>query len=144
MQTPASKMALSESGLQAIARREGFAAYSYPDANGRSIGYGHFILPTESFNEPIDNALALRLLHSDSQIAADAVRAYVSVPLTQNQFDALVSFVYNIGVGAFKKSTLLSRLNSGDYAGAASAFDMWHTPSIVIARRDGEKAQFLA
>lgn len=146
---PASNMRLSAQGLDAIARREGFSAVRYPDADGFSIGYGHFIKYGESFKEPMDQATALALLGKDAEIAADAVRAYVKVPLSQNEFDALVSFVYNVGAGAFKNSTLLRLLNAGDYSGAAAQFDRWNKsqgavlPSLV-ARREQEKNQFLA
>lgn len=144
MGTPASNMALSAAGLEAIAKREGFAPRRYADAGGYSIGYGHFILPTESFSEPLPEWRARELLAKDAGIAQDAVRAYVKKPLTQNMFDALVSFVFNVGVGAFKKSTMLTYLNSGNYDAAAAEFDRWHKPAIVIARRDSEKLQFMA
>jgi lysozyme len=144
MGTPASNMELSASGLEAIADREGFAPKKYVDATGFSIGYGHFIKAGEFFNEPMPEWRARELLLADSAIASDAVRAYVKVPITQNQFDSLVSFTFNVGVGAFKKSTLLARLNAGDYVGAAAQFDRWHIPAIVAARRDSEKRQFLA
>lgn len=57
---------------------------------------------------------------------ADAVRNAVDVPLTQNQFDALTSFAYNIGVGAFEGSSALRKLNAGDYDGAADAMALWN------------------
>jgi lysozyme len=141
--TPASAMQLSDDGLQKIATREGFSRFSYPDASGRSIGYGHFIKPGEQFSEPMSETTAREILRRDAQIASDAVRAYVTVPLAQNQFDALASFVYNVGVGAFRSSTLLRVLNAGNYSAAAAEFDRWHKPAIVIARRNSEKTQFL-
>lgn len=76
------------------------------------------------------------------------VARYVTVPLTQNEFDALVSLTYNIGLGAFQKSTVLKRLNKGDKAGAASAFHAWRKgggrvlPGLV-SRRQREAALFL-
>lgn len=144
MGTEASKMDISEGGITNIATREGFSAKKYPDASGFSIGYGHFIKTGESFTEPMSMMTARELLRNDAQTAADAVRAYVKVPLSKNQFDALTSFVYNVGAGAFKRSSMLKQLNVGDYSAAASQFDMWHKPAIVTARRDSEKAQFLA
>lgn len=144
MGTPASQMELSQTGLDAIAAREGYSPYRYADASGYSIGYGHFINPGESFTEPLPEWRAREILAADSKIASDAVRAYVKTPLSQNMFDALVSFVFNVGVGAFKKSTMLTVLNTGDYAAAGAEFDRWHKPAIVIARRDSEKRQFLA
>ena len=58
---------------------------------------------------------AEELLKKDIEIAEEAINKYVVVPLTQNRFDALVSFVFNVGVGAFKQSTLLKKLNQGLY-----------------------------
>lgn len=149
MSTPASSMDISQQGLDAIAKREGgFEAYKYRDASGYSIGYGHFIKPGESFPEPLPLWRGLELLRDDAKIAADAVRGRVKVALTQNQFDALVSFVYNVGVGAFAKSTLLTRLNNGDYAGAAAQFAVWNksqgqTLPALVVRRQSESNQFL-
>jgi hypothetical protein len=68
---------------------------------------------------------AEELLRLDLRRFEDAVRMQVAVELTQNQFDALVSLVYNIGEGAFSKSTLLRKLNAGDYAGAQAQFAVW-------------------
>lgn len=78
---------------------------------------------------------------------ADAVRAQVRVPLTQNQFDALVSFSYNIGTAGFAGSTTLRRLNAGDYAGAADAMRMWNKSDGqvvqgLVNRREAEMRQF--
>lgn len=77
-----------------------------------------------------------------------AVNQSVRVPLTQNQFDALVSFVYNVGVAAFKGSTLLRKLNNRDYAGAADEFLRWNKSGGkalggLTRRRAAEKAMFL-
>ena len=78
----------------------------------------------------------------------DAVTQAVKVPLNQNQFDALVSFTYNVGVGAFKQSTALRKLNAGDYAGAADALTMWtkcrrKVLAGLVRRRKEERALFL-
>ena len=78
----------------------------------------------------------------------DAVTQAVKVPLNQNQFDALVSFTYNVGVGALKQSTNLRKLNAGDYAGAADALTMWtkcngKVLAGLVRRRKEERALFL-
>ena len=78
----------------------------------------------------------------------DAVTQAVKVPLNQNQFDALVSFTYNVGVGALKQSTTLRRLNAGDYTGAADALTMWtkcngKVLAGLVRRRKEERALFL-
>ena len=75
------------------------------------------------------------------------VRRFVKVPLTQNQYDALVSFTYNIGGGAFQGSTALKRLNAGDYAGAADAMKFWNKSGGkvmqgLVNRRNHEVALF--
>ncbi|WP_322853093.1 lysozyme [Acinetobacter baumannii] len=76
------------------------------------------------------------------------VNESVTVPLTQNQFDALVSLTYNIGSGAFKGSTLLKLLNKGDYKGAADQFLVWNKAGGkvmkgLVRRREAERALFL-
>ncbi len=68
----------------------------------------------------------------------------VRVPLTQGQFDALCSFCFNVGIGAFKKSTLVKVLNKGNYRGAADEFLKWKKPPEIIGRRRSEREQFLA
>lgn len=77
-----------------------------------------------------------------------SVNNLVKVPLSQNQFDALVSLVYNIGSGNFASSTLLKKLNAKDYAGAADQFPRWNKAggkvlNGLIRRRDAERALFL-
>ena len=72
--------------------------------------------------------------------AEAAINGRVTVPLTQPQFDALVSFVFNVGAGAFRKSTLLKKLNAGDYAEATAEFPRWvkgggkTLPGLVVRR----------
>ncbi|OJA63828.1 hypothetical protein BGV68_01930 [Burkholderia ubonensis] len=129
-------------------QREGFSATPYRDANGYSIGYGHFIKPGESFTS-IDQATAQQLLMQDVSTAQQAVVRYVTVPLNQNQFDALVSFAYNVGVGAFASSTLLSQLNAGNYGSVGTQMQRWtHSAGSVspalVTRRQSEIQQFYA
>lgn len=93
----------------------GFASEVYKCSSGENtIGYGHVVLPDEHFTT-ITEEEAEELLRKDIIIAEDAINRYVKVPLTQNRFDALVSFVFNVGVKAFKESTLLKKLNQGLY-----------------------------
>lgn len=113
----------------------------------QEIGYGHDILPGENIPSPIDEAAATQLLEKDIAHVVSVINDSVSVPLNQNQFDALASFVYNIGVSAFRNSTLLKLLNQGDYAGAAAQFGRWnmfggHVNAGLVARRKSEAAQF--
>ena len=125
-----STMKVSEHGIDFIKREEGKKLTKYRDASGFSIGYGHFIKPGENFDGGISEAKAEQLLVQDTEIAAQAVRDAVKVPLTQNQFDALTSMSYNIGSAGFKNSTVVKRLNAGNKAGVPDAMMMWtkHTP----------------
>ncbi len=124
-----SKFSLSEEGLNFIKRKEGLKPEMYLDSAGhRTIGYGHRVLPNEieEFRTSIDGNRALQLLARDVEWAEKAVRRSVKVPLSQQQYDALVSFTYNIGHNGFKESTALKRLNEGEYAQAADAMLMWN------------------
>lgn len=92
-------------------------------------------------------ARGLALLARTVEPYAQAVRAAVRVPLNQKQFDALVSLAYSIGAGAFAGSTVVRRLNEGDYAGAADAVRMWNKSGGevlqgLVNRRDAEIRQF--
>lgn len=96
---------------------------------------------------PLSEADALDLLRRDSAHAEGIVRACVRVPLEQHQFDALVSFAFNVGDGAFRGSTLLRLLNAGDYDGAAGQFSVWRMGGgrvlpVLVARRRREERRF--
>ncbi len=91
---------------------------------------------------------ALELLAKTLGKYEKAVNDYVKVPLTQNEFDALVSFTYNLGAGNLLSSTLLKKLNAGDKAGAANQFDVWNKAGGkvlqgLVTRRAAEKDLFL-
>lgn len=118
-------MEFSAAGYDVIKRFEGFSPSPYRDAQGWSIGYGHFILPGENLSW-VDQAQAEDLLRKDAARAVDTVNNLVDVPLSQNQFDALVSFTFNVGSGAFGRSTLLRLLNAGDYTAASEQFARWN------------------
>lgn len=145
-------MRLSPAGLAQLGRREGYSATPYRDVEGNwTIGYGHLILPGESFGS-LSELDARELLARDVSDAENAVNALVRVPLAPWQFDALVSFVFNVGAGAFRRSTLLRLLNAGDYAAASGEFRRWRfvddgsggkveSPGIA-SRRVAEAAQF--
>lgn len=112
-------MQLSDSGLDHIKRWERFRSAAYNDGYGNmTIGYGHLILPGEKFGT-ISQAEALEILRRDVAWAESVVNQLVRVPLTQSQFDALVSLVFNWGAGNFRNSSHLALLNSGDYSGTA-------------------------
>lgn len=120
-------------------------AYKCP-AGVWTIGYGHTrgVIPGDVITE----AEAEALLAEDLEDSEDAVRAFVNVELNQNQFDALVSFVYNLGSGNFNSSTLLRKLNNGDYLGAANEFNRWNKAggvvlSGLVRRRNAEANLFI-
>ena len=117
----AAGMRLSDSGVDLIKNFEGLRLSAYQDSAGVwTIGYGHTggVKP----GDRISQGQAEALLRKDTGWAQDAVRQQVHVPLTQDQFNALTSFTFNLGAGALQSSTLLSKLNAGDYAGAQAEF----------------------
>ena len=90
----------------------GFSPVIYPCSAGKNtIGYGHVITDNDKIIPPITEKQADDLLKQDIKTAENAVNLLVKIPLTQNEFDALVCFVFNVGVGSFQKSTLLLFLN---------------------------------
>lgn len=117
-------MKISENGLNLIKNFEGFRTKKYLDVGNKwTIGYGHLIKEGENFDNGVTTEQALQLLDVDLDTAENTVSALVKVPLTQGQFDALVSLVYNWGMGNFRKSEGLKKLNTGDYVGAWDEFE---------------------
>ena len=136
---------MSAAGLDALKVREGFSASPYPDHKGYSIGYGHLIKPGERLSY-VSIQQATDILAADVAWAQDAVTASITAPISQAQFDALASFCFNVGAGAFARSTLVRRINQGDPA-AADEFARWVFASgqvngALVARRNSEQAQF--
>jgi lysozyme len=140
-------MAIAQSTLDFIIREEGSRNKAYKDSKGLwTIGVGHLIKSDEEFLKTItltDNDVK-ELLKRDLKWCSEAVESSVKVPLTQKQFDALYSLCFNIGETAFKKSTVVKRINQNDLKGAADAIEMWNKPAVLIPRRKREKALFLA
>lgn len=123
---PPKSLSFSEEGLTFLTQQEGFKVRTYRDeAKQPTIGFGHRLLPGESYPNGITREEARRLLSSDVGQAVEAVQRNVHVDLTQPQFDALVSFSYNVGATAFAHSRLLRQLNAGDFKGAAEEFERW-------------------
>lgn len=106
-------------------------AYLCP-ANVWTIGYGH--TKTAKKGMVITQEEADRLLEQDVAWVKAAVIGAVKVPLTANQTSALYSFVFNVGAGAFRSSTLLRKLNAGDYAGAQMQFRRWNKAGGKVLR----------
>ena len=142
-------MTISKRGLELIKRFEGFSATPYFCPAGKlTIGYGHIILPEES-RALINEQDAERLLKNDIKTAEQAVLSLVTVELTQGQFDALTSFVFNIGNQAFEKSTLLRILNRGLPEQAVKQFSRWvyangRKLEGLVRRRAAEAALFVS
>ncbi|MBP6733523.1 MAG: lysozyme [Chromatiaceae bacterium] len=139
-------MSISPAGIAMIQAHEGLRLTAYRDAGGVwTIGYGSTAGVRRGMTLTRDQAV-LRLYH-DLDDAEATVNSRVTVPLTQGQFDALTSLVFNIGGGAFRKSTLLQKINAGDYAGAAAEFPRWVKakgrilPGLVT-RRAAERQRF--
>ncbi len=111
----------------------------YKDVAGHAtIGWGHLIMPNEHF-VLISPQQADVLLGNDLDVVERAINAFVKVPLSQNEFDALASFTFNEGVGSLQTSTLLRKLNSGNYLGAASELLLWDKAVVngVLTREAG-------
>lgn len=124
---------LSAAGARLIAEFEGFSAHLYDDPAGHcTIGYGHLVHrgacdgsePTE-LKKGLTKSEARQLLREDARPAGNAVNALVKVPLSQPQFDALTSFVYNLGAGSLAESQLLRRLNNGEYDAVPEELAKW-------------------
>lgn len=142
-------MDVSKNGINLVKQFEGLELTAYkalPTEQYWTIGYGHYG-PDVRQGEHITEQQAENFLYSDLRNSVNAVNTSVNVPLTQNQFDALVSFVYNVGVPAFNSSTLLKKLNAHDYVGASHEFALWiHSGGNVIQglvnRRNAEQKLF--
>lgn len=123
-------MKISKLGLNLVRHFEGMYLRGYKcPANVWTIGYGHTGLvdgkPIHG-NMIITEEKAIELLQQDMAVFEKAVKDSVKVPLTQNQFDALVSFAFNVGAGALRKSTLLRLLNQGKYEEVPAQLLRWN------------------
>ena len=120
----------SESGIRLITSFEGIKLHAYDDGVGVwTIGIGTTVYPNGERVKRGDSCTeeqAREYLAHDLKKFEACVNQYVRVSLNQHQYDALISLVYNIGAGAFRGSTLLKKLNTGDYTGAADEFLRWN------------------
>jgi lysozyme len=143
------QLTISEQGLALIRKFEGFSTTPYICPAGRkTIGYGHVVREGEYFPEQgISREEAEIVLKQDVNYYECAINRLVRLPLNINQFDALVSLVYNVGVYAFEKSSLLKFLNMDEFEKAAGEFNRWvyvkkHKNRGLIARRAEESQLF--
>lgn len=146
-------MKISNDGILLIKKFEGCSLTAYQDSVGVwTIGYGW----TQSVaGKPVGRGMTItqntaeQLLLTGLSQYETGVTSLVSKPLTQHQFDALVSFAYNIGIKSLGTSTLLKKLNAGDYQGAADEFPKWNKAggkvlNGLVARRAAERSLFLS
>ena len=123
-------MKISNNGLNLIKQFEGLRLNAYDDGVGVwTIGYGTIKYPNGTLvkkGDKITQTQADQYIANDVATFERAVNMLVNVPLNQNQFDALVSFTYNLGATNLSASTLLKKLNSKDYKGAAAEFPKWN------------------
>jgi lysozyme len=143
-------MKISYNGVQFLKQWEGFEANAYKDTGGVwTIGYGTI----KWKGQPVVQGMTITekeaelALEEDLAWAQTAVNQLVRVSLTQNMFDALVSFVYNVGENAFRKSTLLRLLNQGNYTEVSKQFERWKFDNGkevkgLLNRREAERALF--
>lgn len=133
--------------IELIKKFEGLRLDAYQDSVGVwTIGYGH--TAGVDAHTHISAADAERLLVKDLTSAASAIDKFVTVPLSYNEFSALLSFVFNLGIRSLQHSTLLTKLNAGDRKGTAEEFNRWnHAGGKVMAglttRRKAEHDLFL-
>ena len=119
---------ISKDGLDLICRFEGFSPVIYICPAGYpTIGYGHLVTETnkEQFLEGVNEDEALDLLRQDVAVAERAVLRLINVPLTQGQFDALVSFTFNLGAGALQRSTLRRKVNREEHDDVPAELMKW-------------------
>ncbi|QEL55978.1 lysozyme [Chromobacterium paludis] len=141
-------MQTSANGINLIKQFEGLKLTAYQDSVGVwTIGYGHTGTDVQP-GQTISSDQAEQLLRQDLVRFEQGVGKLVKTPINQNQFDALVSFSYNLGLGNLQSSTLLRLLNQGDYQGAAGQFPLWDKAGGKVLpglqkRRQAEQALFL-
>lgn len=143
------QLKISLDGIELVAYFEGYKAKPYVCPGGKlTIGYGHVILDNEKeYLTYVNPNQARQLLYNDLNRFENAVNNLVKVPLEQHQFDALVSFTFNVGPKNLERSTLLKRLNAGHYSAAAEQFKRWRFAGGKILkglerRRAAEAAMF--
>jgi lysozyme len=134
---------ISDQGLRLIVEREGSRNEAYRDSVGVwTIGVGH------TGPEVVEGLVwsedqIMEALGDDLATVELVINLNVHVLLEQHQFDALVSFTFNVGAEAFRTSTLLRKINLKEFDEAEDQFDRWHIPPEITSRRNGEKHQFI-
>jgi len=142
--TTVGALALSAAGLVAIAQYEGYRGQAYDDGVGvQTIGFG--TTAGVQKGDRIDPVRALQRLAADAALFERQLALCIHVPLHQHEWDAYVSWAYNVGVSAACKSTLVKKLNRGDYVGACNELLRWNRaggrvlPGLVKRRQQERK-----
>ena len=143
---------VSDNGIKFLQNLELFSSKAYWDVKGWSIGYGHF-MGANKLEDNISLARAIELMKNDLNWVEKAIKNRVHVTLNQNQYDALVSFVYNVGDANFASSSLLTKINASDFVGASHVFSLYNkirkngqlvVSQSLVTRREKERALFVS
>ena len=146
-------MKINQAGLDLIKKYEGFRSLAYRDAVGIwTIGYGHTSMagpPKVTPKMSITQQRAERILARDVERFSRQIRPLIQVPLNDNQFSALVSFAYNVGIAGFRKSSVLRRVNDRRFEAVPARLSLWikaggKTLNGLVRRRSAEGELFLA
>ena len=138
----------SPAAVGVIKHFEGYSPMLYKDAAGYdTIGFAHLIKPGEKIQQPLLGEAAERLLQQDITPKVAAVNARVSVPLFQGQFDAVLSWTYNLGEGALKSSTMLKQINAARHDEVPAQMKRWNRAGGTVLkglerRREAEAALY--
>lgn len=139
-------MQISDNGIQQIIQREGVMLHAYQDSVGVwTIGTGHTSAagpPRVTHGMTITRVQNNQILRNDLVPIEAQAAQNITVPITQNQYDAIISIVFNVGP-KFWHSTCIQELNSGNVQSAANAIMQWSKPPEIIGRRRTEQKQFL-
>ncbi len=140
---------INNEGLELVKKFEGFSRTVYKDAAGyATIGYGHKLLSKENF-ATITEEQAESILKKDLKLAIIGLNAALSIDLNINQFSAIVSFVFNMGIGTFNSSTLKELINKEDHLGIPMELLKWShvgktTMKGLLERRLAEATLYLS
>lgn len=146
-------MKIGNKGISLIKEFEGLRLRAYDDGIGvQTIGIGTIRYPNGvkvKKGDVITEEQAEQFLRHDLNTFEKVINEVIKVPITQNQYDAIVSLTYNIGATAFSRSTLLKKLNNKDYKGAADQFLVWNKAGGkvmrgLVRRREAERQLFLS
>lgn len=141
---------VTQNCINLVMHFEGFRSRVYICAGGYpTIGYGHLIRSGEDFSQGISREQAELLLTQDLQSSERAVLRMTKVPLSGGQFDALVSFVFNLGSGCYQRSTLRQKVNREEHDDAANTFWMYRRANGkilrgLVLRREAERIMYLS